>query len=58
MGSEMCIRDRPAPRDGTFREVITALGMPANRVEEMGVLNSFKVDDRITRGTLIKVVSR
>ncbi|NEU70181.1 M48 family metalloprotease [Spirosoma agri] len=49
---------KSSPRDGSFREVVTALGMPANRVEEAGVLNGFKADDRITRGTLVKIISK
>ncbi|GAB3923398.1 M48 family metalloprotease [Larkinella terrae] len=49
---------KSSPRDGSFREVITALGMPANRVEEAGILNGLKADDRVKRGTLIKVINR
>ncbi|GAB3939782.1 M48 family metalloprotease [Spirosoma harenae] len=49
---------KSAPRDGSFREVITGLGMPANRVEEVGILNGVKADDRVTKGTLIKLISR
>lgn len=49
---------RPAPRDGSFQEVAAALGVPTSRVEELGILNGFKVADRVTRGTLIKVVGK
>ncbi len=49
---------KAAPRDGSFREVVTALGMPASRVEELGVLNSLKADDRVTRGTSLKIISQ
>jgi len=52
------VRVKSAPRDGTFREVMTALGMPANRLEELGTLNSLRADDRVARGTLVKVVTR
>lgn len=52
------VRVRPAPRDGTFREVMAALGMPANRVEELGVVNSLRADDRVARGTMLKVIAR
>jgi predicted Zn-dependent protease len=52
------VRVRPAPRDGSFREVMAALGMPANRLEELGVVNSLKADDRVARGTLVKVITR
>ncbi|UFH54633.1 M48 family metalloprotease [Spirosoma sp. KNUC1025] len=49
---------KSSPRDGSFREVVTALGMPASRVEEAGILNGLKADDRVTKGALIKVISR
>ncbi|WP_460965098.1 M48 family metalloprotease [Spirosoma litoris] len=49
---------KSTPRDGSFRDVVTQLGMPANRVEEAGILNGLKADDRVTRGTLIKIISR
>ncbi|QJW92135.1 M48 family metalloprotease [Spirosoma taeanense] len=52
------VQVKTAPRDGTFSEVMVAMGMPASRVEELGVLNSMKKDDRVTRGSLIKVVGR
>ncbi|MGV3560215.1 M48 family metalloprotease [Larkinella arboricola] len=52
------VQVKPVPRDGTFKEVMAALGMPANRLEELGVLNSMKSDDRVTRGSLIKIISR
>ncbi len=52
------VRIKAAPRDGTFADVVTALGIPANRVEELGVLNSLKKDDRVTRGSLVKVLGR
>lgn len=52
------VQIKTVPRDGSFGEVMAALGMPAGRVEELGVLNSMKKDDRISRGSLIKVISR
>ncbi|WP_407704822.1 M48 family metalloprotease [Tellurirhabdus rosea] len=52
------VRIRQAPRDGSFRDVMTAMGMPASRVEELGVLNSLKAGDQVSRGTLLKVISR
>lgn len=52
------VQIKPAPRDGSFSEVMSALGMPASRVEELGTLNSLKKDDRVTKGALVKVVSR
>lgn len=49
---------RQAPRAGTFREVMTAMSMPASRIEELGVVNSLKVDDRVERGTMLKVITK
>lgn len=49
---------RDAPRDGSFRDVMTALGMPASRIEELGVLNGQKADDRIARGAAVKIIAR
>lgn len=49
---------KSAPRDGSFQEVMTALGMPAKRIEELGVVNGQKANDRITRGTLVKIISQ
>ena len=49
---------KSVPRDGTFSEAMSALGMPASRLEELGTLNSLKANDRVARGSLIKVVGR
>lgn len=47
-----------APRDGSFRDVMTALNMPSNRIEELGTLNSLKANDQVARGTLMKIIRR
>jgi predicted Zn-dependent protease len=47
-----------APRDGMFRDVMTALNMPASRMEELGTLNSMKAGDQVSRGTLVKIIRR
>jgi len=47
-----------APRTGTFGEVMSAMGMPTSRLEELGVINSRKADDQVQRGALIKVVGK
>ncbi|NID11050.1 M48 family metalloprotease [Fibrivirga algicola] len=49
---------RQAPRAGTFREVMTAMNMPASRIEELGVVNSLKADERVEKGTLLKVITK
>jgi predicted Zn-dependent protease len=47
-----------APRDGSFRENMAALNMPNSRLNELGVLNSLQADERVTRGTLLKIIRR
>ncbi|GAB3895432.1 M48 family metalloprotease [Larkinella knui] len=49
---------RAVPRDGTFRETMGALGMPASRLEELGVVNSMRPDDKVKKGSLLKIISR
>lgn len=49
---------KSVPRDGSFGEVMSALGMPSARLEELGTLNSMKANDRVARGSLIKVIAR
>ncbi len=52
------IQVKAAPRDGTFGEAMTALGMPASKLEELGTLNSLQTGDRVQRGYLLKVIER
>ena len=52
------IQVRTASRDGSFQEIMTALGMPASRIEELGVINGMKATDRVTRGALVKIVGK
>lgn len=49
---------KSVPSDGTFGEAMSALGMPAARLEELGTLNSLKANDRVAGGSLIKVIAR
>ncbi|WP_375445796.1 M48 family metalloprotease [uncultured Fibrella sp.] len=49
---------RPAPRAGTFRDVMLAMSMPASRIEELGVVNSLKADDQVQKGTLLKIIAK
>ena len=49
---------KSVPRDGSFSEVMSSLGMPAARLEELGTLNSLKADERVARGSLIKIIAR
>ncbi len=52
------VRIKTVPRDGTFQEAMAALGMPASRLEELGVLNSQKPGDRVSRGASVKVLTQ
>lgn len=52
------VQVRTVSREGTFKEVMSALGMPASRLEELGVLNSMRANDRVARGSLIKIIGR
>jgi predicted Zn-dependent protease len=52
------VQVRSVSRAGSFREVMGSLGMPANRVEELGVLNSLRPDDKVAQGTLVKIIGR
>ena len=51
-----------ADRDGTFRELAVAHPIPDNEfiadLEGLAILNGMNVDDRLTRGTLFKVLAR
>ncbi|MFN4146560.1 MAG: M48 family metalloprotease [Runella sp.] len=49
---------RAAPRSGTFRDVMLAMGMPANRIEELGVVNSLKAESPVERGYLLKIIGK
>ena len=49
---------KSAPRNGTFKEIMKALGMPDNRLEELGVVNSMKSEDQIQKGMLVKTIGK
>jgi predicted Zn-dependent protease len=42
----------------TFAEAMRQYNMPANRLEELAVLNGMQLEDRLPAGTLIKTVSK
>lgn len=43
-------------RDGTFQQTMQSLQMPANRLDELGILNGMEPNDKVTRGMLIKTI--
>ncbi|GAB3176390.1 M48 family metalloprotease [Telluribacter humicola] len=52
------IRIKAAPRDGTLLEVLQSLNTPANYINDLSVLNGLGLKDRVTRGTLVKTLSK
>jgi predicted Zn-dependent protease len=43
-------------RDGTFQQAMQALQVPSNRIEELSILNGMNLNDKVTRGMLIKTI--
>lgn len=42
----------------TVQAAFQNFDMPANRFEELAILNGMKLNDRLSTGTLIKVVEK
>ena len=42
--------------DGTLQGVLERAGMPRDRFKELSILNGMKLEERLARGTLIKVI--
>lgn len=51
------VRIKTVPRDATFAQTMSALGMPASRHEELALLNGMQVNDQLTKGMLIKTIA-
>ena len=49
---------KTAPRNASFAEIMTGLGMPGGRIEELGTLNGLKANDPVSKGALIKIIGR
>lgn len=45
-------------QDGTLGNALARAGMPSDRFEELSILNGMQVTDRVTRGMLIKGVTK
>lgn len=45
-------------QDGTLEQVLRHHGMPAERIEELSILNGMQASDRVQRGMLIKIVEK
>ena len=52
------IRLRTVSGDMTVEQAFRSFGVPQNRLEETALLNSMLLSDKVTSGTLIKVVER
>jgi len=52
------IQIKSAPKSGTLKEIFTALGMPAQRHEELSVLNGMRLNDEVSSGMRLKVVQQ
>lgn len=52
------VRIKTVNRNSTFKQAMKDLGMPDNRLKELGILNSMKEEDQLTKGMLIKVISK
>lgn len=51
------VRVKTVNQQTTLQQALRSFGVPDKRMEEMAVLNGMKMNDRITPGTLIKVIS-
>ncbi len=52
------VRIKTVTQDESFEQAMRRYGMPEKRLEEMGILNGMRRNDRVTKGTLIKVIER
>ncbi len=43
-------------RDGTAREILASMGVPASQLNEVALLNEVNLTDQLKRGNLVKVV--
>jgi predicted Zn-dependent protease len=50
------IRIRSVVRDGTLSQALKSFDMQDKRLEEIAILNGMRLNDQVTRGTLIKTI--
>lgn len=50
------VRIKNITQAGTLQQVLNSMRVPAQRQEELAVLNGMKLNDRVTAGTMIKVI--
>ncbi|HEU0111432.1 MAG TPA: hypothetical protein VFQ73_11170, partial [Flavisolibacter sp.] len=51
------VRIKTVTQAGTLQQVFRQFNVPDKRLEEMALLNSMRLTDNISSGTLIKIVS-
>ena len=44
--------------NGPLRSALTSFGMPSDRLEELSILNGMELNEQVTKGMLIKTVSK
>jgi predicted Zn-dependent protease len=52
------VRIHPTVRAGSLRQALQALGVSADQMESLAVLNGMRLDDEVPEGTLIKTVGQ
>jgi predicted Zn-dependent protease len=52
------VRIKTVNQDATLEQALRGFGMPDRRLEELAILNGMQRSERLTKGMLIKVVSR
>ena len=52
------IRIKAVPQNMTAQAAFEHFGMPSTRMEELAIMNGIALNDRIEKGTLIKVVGK
>ncbi|MEM9824887.1 MAG: peptidase M48, partial [Bacteroidota bacterium] len=52
------IRVKSVTKSNTLRNALRYYSVPANRLEELAVLNGMQLNDQVTKGTLIKVIGK
>ena len=51
------VRIKTVNRNTTFKQAMKDFGMPDKRIAELGILNSMKDEDQVTKGMLLKVIA-
>lgn len=52
------VQIKTVPANATVQQTFQKLGVPSDRMEELAILNSMQLTDRIEKGSLIKIVGK